>query len=104
MLYREVAAKRFRAVKVGGTDGDRHRIGVDRLHQEALVVTAGPDFSKVTLIAVVGRSVVENEVVDAGAIDGVKLGTASGAFGHWRTPKSGRNKNAPAGRCEGDRR
>ena len=58
-------------------------LAVDGLHQDALVVAARADFSDVALIAVVGRSVVEDEIMDAGGIDGVKLGTTCGAFGHY---------------------
>src|SRR6185295_16928476 len=47
------------------------------------------------LIAVIGRRVVEDQVVDAGGIDGVKLGAASSAFGHSQTPVSEAGKQAP---------
>ena len=55
--------------------------------------------------------VIEDEVVNTGAIDGVKLGAACGAFGHIRTPVSvvggaGTDRpkqNAPASGGVGDR-
>ena len=77
-----------------------------------LVVAPGSDFSDVALIAVVGRSVVEDKVVNTGAIDGVQLGAACGAFGHIRTPEAwseerepvAQKQNAPASGGVGDRR
>ncbi len=62
------------------------RFGVYRFHQGPLVVAARADFLDVALVTVVGRSVVENDVVNTGAVDGVQLGSACGAFGHIRTP------------------
>jgi hypothetical protein len=54
--------------------------------------------------------VVEDKVVNTGAIDGVQLGAACGAFGHIRTPEacceerepSAEKQNAPASGGVGD--
>src|SRR6185503_2935555 len=83
----------------GRADRQSQRRVVDGLHEETLVVTAGAYFPDVALIPVVGRRVIEDEAVNTVAIDGVQLGAACGAFGHWQTPEAvWETKNAPAKR------
>ena len=97
----------------GPCRSQRHgqRFGFYRLHQDPLVVGPRPDLLDVALIALIGRSVVENDVVNTGAVDGVQLGSACGAFGHILTPvswsgerdRSPKTKTPPVSGGVGDR-